>query len=378
LKFIGLKMKRKKILILTSYMSGHGGIERVTQRMNDLISKEDVMDLTVVSLSGGDKNIGEDNKKSGFYRGKEEWLTPLKSHRFPFGFSSRLVNFFIHIAYMTTFLLFNRFDYVICTGPAQAFYLRKLKRVFRFRFDIYAWPHFSLTSSFGDFRLCKHADYCLGISREICEQLEGIGVPKDRIIFFPNPFERQTLIGEKDSKSDETNFVYIGRLIFEGQKRLKDIIDASLLVSGNFKVHFIGAGADYEIISNYVDEKHAGDRIEIHEGWHADPWGVVKRPDALLLSSAFEGLPTVLGEAMSRGIVCISSDCKTGPRDFITDRQNGFLYPVEDTAALASLMQLIVDGECNFVPLEISQTMNFYYTDNYIKRFNEIFNIEKP
>jgi len=371
--YLGLMMKSKKILILTSYMSGNGGIERVTQRMNDLLADEKGVDLTVVSLSGGDKNIGEDNKKPGFHRGKEEWLEPLKAYRFPFGFSSRLVNFFIHITYMFFFLLFRRFDYVICTGPAQALYLSKFKRFFRFRFEIFAWPHFSLTSGFGDFRLCKHADYCLGISKEICQQLEEIGVPKDRIILFPNPFERQPLVKPKTPNSGESHFVYIGRLIFEGQKRVKDIIDASLLVSGNFKVHLIGAGADYDIINDYVKTNGADEKIVIHEGWHANPWGVVERPDVLLLSSSFEGLPTVLGEAMSRGIVCISSDCKTGPRDFITDRENGYLYPVGDTAALAASMQLIVNGECAFEPAKISAAMEFYYTDSYIERFNRIF-----
>ncbi|CAI1008002.1 Probable poly(glycerol-phosphate) alpha-glucosyltransferase [Serratia entomophila] len=366
-------MKNKRILVVTSYMSGNGGVERVIQRMNDLVSNDKDIDLTVVSLSSGEKNIGEHNKKMGFYRGKEEWLRPLKAYRFPFSSGSRLVNFFFHAAYMACFLLANKFDYVICTGPAQALYLSKLRKIFKFKFEIYAWPHFSLTSNYGDFSLCKNADYCLGISKEICSQLEGVGIEKEKIILFPNPFERQPIVNEMYSNGEEHHFVYIGRLIFEGQKRIKDIIDASALVSGNFKVHLIGDGADCEVIDDYIAQKGLTDVVIVHRGWHSNPWGIVERPDALLLSSAFEGLPTVLGEAMSRGIICISSDCKTGPRDFITDKENGFLFPVGDITAFAGLMQKIVDKEYKFDPATVSQSMDFYYTDSYLKRFNALF-----
>lgn len=84
---------------------------------------------------------------------------------------------------MCFYLCFNKVDYVICTGPAQSVYLKKLRTIFRFNYKIYAWPHFSITSNFGEFRFCKHADYCLGISKDICKQFETIGVSKDKINF---------------------------------------------------------------------------------------------------------------------------------------------------------------------------------------------------
>lgn len=366
-------MERKNMLIVTSYISGKGGIEKIIQRMNALVGEKKNMEVTVVSLTGGDKNIGENNKKMGFHRGVEDWLSAMNAYRFPFSFGSRLVNFIFHVAYMACFLIKNHFDYVICTGPAQALYLKKLRRIFKFKFKIFAWPHFSLTSSYGNFSLCKNADYCLGISKEICSQLEVSGVEKDRIIYFPNPFERENLVIRDRSSKGIVNFVYIGRLIFEGQKRIKDILDACLHVHGNFRVHLIGDGADVNIIKDYIEINKISDFVTVHQGWHVNPWGLVEQPDALLLSSAFEGLPTVLGEAMSRGIFCISSDCKTGPRDFIDDQKNGFIFPVGDVLALSSIMQKVVSRECKFEPVEISKSIEFLYTENYIKRFNAIF-----
>lgn len=52
--------------------------------------------------------------------------------------------------------------------------------------------------------------------------------------------------------------------------------------------------------------------------------------DAFLMSSLFEGMPNALLEAMACGLVCISTDCKTGPKDLISDGRNGFLVQSEN------------------------------------------------
>ena len=38
---------------------------------------------------------------------------------------------------------------------------------------------------------------------------------------------------------------------------------------------------------------------------------------------------------MAVGLPCISTDCRTGPRDLIDDGENGFLIPCNDAVALA-------------------------------------------
>jgi len=365
--------KKKKVLILTSYMSGNGGVERVIQRMFSIFKEDASFDLSVVSLSGGEKNITESERAKSIYRGRERWLENLKSYRLPINLRSKYLNFMMHLIYMFLYLFLNKTDYIICTGPAQSLYLKKLRSLFGFKYKIYAWPHFSITSNFGEFRFCNNADYCLGISKDICLQFEKIGVSKEKVKFFPNPFDRQHLVSSVE-KSETVHFIYIGRLLFEGQKRIKDILDASKLLNGNFIIHLIGDGADFDIIDNYVKHNSLDEKIVIHRGWHEKPWDIVKTPNALLLSSAFEGLPTVLGEAMSRGVLCISSDCETGPRDFITNGVNGFLFPVNDVDALKEVMQKVIDKELSIEPSEIAKSIEFFYVDNYQTRFRYLLN----
>ena len=70
-----------------------------------------------------------------------------------------------------------------------------------------------------------------------------------------------------------------------------------------------------------------------------------ERADLFVLSSAVEGFPNVLLEAMSYGLPSISFDCDTGPRDMIQDGFNGVLINPEDreSGLIKALEKMITD-----------------------------------
>jgi glycosyltransferase involved in cell wall biosynthesis len=71
-----------------------------------------------------------------------------------------------------------------------------------------------------------------------------------------------------------------------------------------------------------------------------------------VLSSAWEGLPTVLIEALATGTRVVSTDCKSGPREILQGGRLGALVPVGDATALARAIEAALDRPRTQLPPE--------------------------
>jgi glycosyltransferase involved in cell wall biosynthesis len=70
-------------------------------------------------------------------------------------------------------------------------------------------------------------------------------------------------------------------------------------------------------------------------GFVQNPYPYLKRAAVFVLSSRWEGLPTVLVEALALGTPVVSTDCPSGPREILADGKWGRLVPVGDAGKLA-------------------------------------------
>src|SRR5499426_2140584 len=70
-------------------------------------------------------------------------------------------------------------------------------------------------------------------------------------------------------------------------------------------------------------------------GFVANPFAYLARAAVFVLSSAWEGLPSVLIEALACGCPVVSTDCPSGPAEILENGKYGPLVPVGDVVALA-------------------------------------------
>jgi glycosyltransferase involved in cell wall biosynthesis len=79
-------------------------------------------------------------------------------------------------------------------------------------------------------------------------------------------------------------------------------------------------------------------------GFMLNPFPYMARASVFVLSSAWEGLPGVLVEAMACGCPVVSTDCPSGPAEILDGGTYGPLVSVGDDAALAQAILSVLDS----------------------------------
>lgn len=100
------------------------------------------------------------------------------------------------------------------------------------------------------------------------------------------------------------------------------------------RLMILGEGPQRGALESLVRELGLSERIAL-PGFSPNPFAAMARARLFVLSSAWEGLPGVLIQAMACGTPVVSTDCPSGPREILSDGRYGPLVPIGDAAALA-------------------------------------------
>jgi len=79
-------------------------------------------------------------------------------------------------------------------------------------------------------------------------------------------------------------------------------------------------------------------------GFVENPFAFMARAAVFVLSSAYEGLPGVLIQAMACGCPVVSTACPDGPAEVLLGGAHGPLVPVGDAGAMASAIMQVLDA----------------------------------
>jgi glycosyltransferase involved in cell wall biosynthesis len=116
------------------------------------------------------------------------------------------------------------------------------------------------------------------------------------------------------------------------------------LAAAGWRLVILGEGPDRQTLEEQAHSLGIGDKVDFPGFVDIGPF--LRKASFFVLSSRYEGFPNVLMEAMQVGLPCISFDCPSGPRDLVTNEQNGLLLPPQDVASLtAALARLAADPD---------------------------------
>lgn len=127
----------------------------------------------------------------------------------------------------------------------------------------------------------------------------------------------------------------VGKL--EAQKDFPNLIHAFAKVRQvkQTRLVILGWGPDRPKLEALIQELGLRDDVDL-PGYVQNPYAYMTKSAVFVLSSAWEGLPTVLIEAMALGRSVISTDCESGPSEILANGKYGSLTKVGDSDALAN------------------------------------------
>jgi len=222
-------------------------------------------------------------------------------------------------------------------------------------------------------RFYPWADYVVGVSAGVIEdlvRLTDLSPEKFRVIF--NPIVTADIAEKARSPVDHAWFSD-GSSVFVAAGRLRPQKDFPTLLRAFSQVRakrparliILGEGPERGELEVLLRELDIAGDVSL-PGATSNPYAYMARATAFVLSSRWEGLPTVLIEALSCGVPVIATDCPSGPREILADGRHGELVPVGDAAALARAMDAALDGrilrpsEESWRPYELGAVVDEY------------------
>lgn len=359
----------KKILFYTPFITIGGGVQKVTADYVNLLTERGYeVDLIVDFNMGEEVEIYKLPKNIQFQYIKSEKVSNLIYFFRTLGKKNKLFNFPLYaLMIIFDFYYFHtkvknivrdgKYDYTISFYQFLPAYLTNIKSSKHI-----IWLHGSVEHFFGGIKnLFKKSyekklnkyDYVITIADEMKEQLEIFypNLSKDKIKRIYNPFDFEeiykkiddvnTLNNEEKELINDDFICTVGRLD-EGQKDFITLINAyEFLYKNNSikeKLYIIGDGPNKNDLVNIVKQKNLEQNI-LFLGKKLNPYIWMRKAKIFILSSKFEGLPTVLIEAMTCEAFVISSSCKTGPKEILCDGECGDLFEVGNIQALANKIE---------------------------------------
>ncbi|OGD08942.1 hypothetical protein A2397_05090 [Candidatus Amesbacteria bacterium RIFOXYB1_FULL_44_23] len=181
--------------------------------------------------------------------------------------------------------------------------------------------------------------------------VQKLGVAKEKIRVIPNgidlnQFRRSAKASNQMRRSlhiAREDFVILCMANFHPNKGHQFLIDAfGKLTADNVWLLLAGDGQTKTAMEKLAISSPKSDRIKFL-GQRNDFSSLLSASDIFVLPTFFEGLSNALIGALAAGVAAVATDIPEN-RVLIVPNQTGLLFPVADTSALASQLNLLLSG----------------------------------
>lgn len=145
----------------------------------------------------------------------------------------------------------------------------------------------------------------------------------------------------------EKYILAIARMDFENVKQIDVLLECyakSILPKNDIRLIILGDGIRLEEMKILANKLNIADFVDF-KGFQPNTENYYKNAFFTILTSKYEGLPTVLVESLTMNTPVISFDCETGPNEIIIDRFNGLLIENQNQTKMINGMNELVGNE---------------------------------
>ena len=186
----------------------------------------------------------------------------------------------------------------------------------------------------------RKADFIFSYGSKITQIISDLGMNKNKILEIPSAISSNWVNKNRLRISNNIKFLFVGR--FERRKGIEEINKAILNLSNfniNSEFHFVGSiPIKNRLKSNKIRVVYHGEIID-----EQSKISIYDNCDVLLCPSYSEGMPNVILEAMSRGLLIIATD--VGAVNVLVSSKNGILIKNPKQENILDAMKILLKTE---------------------------------
>lgn len=352
---LSVKRNPNKLAFFVSALHSGGGEKQMIEMANAFAARGYAVDVLALSLSGSFRpEIGQGVRLVSLQRGR------------------MLFSFLPLVRYLrrerpAAVLALDPYTHLLALAAkalsgSDARVVLRIGIVFSRQFERYAGAK-DTAMAFLIRRLYRRADAVIANSRGVADDIAALaGLPPSKVSVIYNPTDLAKLRRKAQEAPDHPWLAgkslpvvcTIGRL--RAQKNLPLLLRAFARARRAIpsRLVIIGEGREEAALRRLAAELGCADDVAF-AGFKANPYALMARADAFVLSSVLEGLPNALIDALACGVPAIAADCDAGPREILAPETDyrarlsvgsgveyascGALFAVNDEDALVGALE---------------------------------------